>query len=166
MTSFWIFGTAIFTFLIPRCSPSTSFPPQFWKLSPTLFCPLQLLGPAKQPMAGPSSCKGQNKVRNNFQNCDRKVQCILSIVCLQASIILMLLCKLYIFWKKVSTILSNCVHFLHKKVNLHKKFTFFCKKVSTNRKLSCTHFFAQKCTIYITTLWVQSIVGACARIHP
>ena len=80
---------------------------------------------AKQPMADPSSCKGQNKVRDNFQNCGRKVQCILSIVCLQASITLMLLCKLYIFCKKVSTILSNCVHFLHKKANLHKKFTFF-----------------------------------------
>ena len=59
---------------------STPFLPQFWKLSPTLFCPLQLLGPAKQPMASSGSCKGQNKVGDNFQNCGGKVQYILSIV--------------------------------------------------------------------------------------
>ena len=110
MTSFWIFGTAIFTFLIPRCLPSTYLlPATILKIVSYLVLSLQLLGLAKLPMAGPGSCKGQNKVRDNFQNCGRKVQCILSIVCLQASITLMLLCKLYIFCKKVSTILSTAV---------------------------------------------------------
>ena len=57
-----------------------TFLPQFWKLSLTLFCPLQLLGPAICCLVGPSSCKGQNKAGDNFQNCVGKEQCILSIV--------------------------------------------------------------------------------------
>ena len=40
-----------------------TFLPQFWKLSLTLFCPLQLLGPAIGFMAGLSSCMGQIMVR-------------------------------------------------------------------------------------------------------
>ena len=57
-----------------------TFLPQFWKLSLTLFCPLQLLGPAIGCLASPSSCKGQKKVEDNSQNCGGKGQCILSMV--------------------------------------------------------------------------------------
>ena len=49
-----------------------TFLPQFWKLSLTLFCPLQLPGPAIGSLASPSSCKRQNKVGDNFQNCGGK----------------------------------------------------------------------------------------------
>ena len=35
----------------------------FWNYSLTMICPIQLLRPAKKPMAGPSSCMGQIMVR-------------------------------------------------------------------------------------------------------
>ena len=57
-----------------------TFLTQFWNLSPTLFCPLQLLGPAIGCLVGPSSCNKHNKIGDNFQNCGWKEQCILSIV--------------------------------------------------------------------------------------
>ena len=37
--------------------------------------------------------------------------------------------------------LSSCVHFLHKKVNLHKKFTFLCKKVSKEMVILLTKMY-------------------------
>ena len=43
------------------------FPLLFWNYSLTKICPIQLLRLAKKPMAGPSSWKGQNKVRDNFK---------------------------------------------------------------------------------------------------
>ena len=54
------------------------FPPLFWNYSLTMICPIQLLRPAKKPMAGPSSCKGQNKVGDNFKIGAQRVNVLVS----------------------------------------------------------------------------------------
>ena len=43
-----------------------------------MICPIQLLRPAKKPMAGPSSCKGQNKVGDNFKIGAQRVNVLVS----------------------------------------------------------------------------------------
>ena len=54
--------TAVYTNHIDDTSTLTHWAP-ILKLSPTLFCPLQLLGPAIGFLAGLSSCMGQIMVR-------------------------------------------------------------------------------------------------------
>ena len=46
-----------------------------------MICPIQLLRPAKKPMAGPSSCKGQNKVGDNFKIGAQRVNVLVSSMC-------------------------------------------------------------------------------------
>ena len=53
----------------------------FWNYSLTMICPIQLLRPAKKPMAGPSSCKGQNKVGDNFKIGAQRVNVLVSSMC-------------------------------------------------------------------------------------
>ena len=43
-----------------------------------MICPIQLLRPAKKPMADPSSCKGQNKVGDNFKIGAQRVNVLVS----------------------------------------------------------------------------------------
>ena len=85
-----------------------TFLPQFWKLSLTLFCPLQLPGPAIGSLASPSSCKGQNKVGDNFRNCGGKDQwCLLLMQLVESSIYNRIHWLYYIYVKSYKgTILS------------------------------------------------------------
>ena len=93
------------------------FPPLFWNYSLTMICPIQLLRPAKKPMAGPSSCKGQNKVGDNFKIGAQRVNVLVS------SMWEWQMCcrKIINYWVKFCGIWRIFLNFYYK-FHFHKRF--------------------------------------------
>ena len=54
-----------------------NLPPLFWNVSHLKIFPLQLLGPAEKPMAGPSSSKGKILRWDTFQVSGGKFNCLI-----------------------------------------------------------------------------------------